>query len=84
MGCPVKGEYFDDISPVDGNTFAKVPDSTSEDTEFALDVAIKPRTLGQDIAHGAKQYLIKNRRPSRRELGDACRCRNMGERQACA
>ncbi|OPH38959.1 aldehyde dehydrogenase family protein [Moraxella equi] len=37
--APVKGEYFDDISPVDGKAFAKVPDSTSEDIELALDAA---------------------------------------------
>lgn len=37
--APVKGEYFDDISPVDGKPFAKVPDSTAEDIELALDAA---------------------------------------------
>lgn len=37
--APVKGEYFDDISPVDGKAFAKVADSTAEDIELALDVA---------------------------------------------
>ncbi|NOL49043.1 acetaldehyde dehydrogenase ExaC [Pelistega europaea] len=36
---PVKGQYFDDISPVDGKAFAKVPDSTAEDIELALDAA---------------------------------------------
>lgn len=28
--APVKGQYFDDISPVDGKAFAKVADSTAE------------------------------------------------------
>lgn len=37
--APVKGEYFDDISPVDGKVFTKVADSTSEDVELALDAA---------------------------------------------
>lgn len=37
--APVKGEYFDDISPVDGKAFAKVADSTAEDIELALDAA---------------------------------------------
>lgn len=37
--APVKGEYFDDISPVDGRAFAKVADSTAEDIELALDAA---------------------------------------------
>ena len=33
------GEYFDDISPVDGKPFAKDVDSTTEDVELALDAA---------------------------------------------
>lgn len=37
--APVKGEYFDDISPVDGKAFAKVADSTAEDIELALGAA---------------------------------------------
>ena len=34
--APVKGEYFDDISPVDGKVFTKVADSTREAVELAL------------------------------------------------
>lgn len=37
--APVKGEYFEDISPVDGKAFTKVPRSTVEDIELALDAA---------------------------------------------
>ena len=37
--APIKGEYFEDISPVDGKAFAKVPRSTAEDIELALDAA---------------------------------------------
>lgn len=37
--APVKGAYFEDISPVDGKAFTKVPDSTAEDIELALDAA---------------------------------------------
>ncbi len=36
---PVKGEYFDAVSPVDGNAFTKVARSTAEDIELALDAA---------------------------------------------
>jgi aldehyde dehydrogenase len=36
---PVKGEYFDNISPVDGQTFTKVARSTKEDIELAIDAA---------------------------------------------
>lgn len=42
---PVKGEYFDNISPVDGKAFTKVPRSSAEDIELAL-----------DAAHAAKQH----------------------------
>jgi aldehyde dehydrogenase len=39
--APVNGEYFDDISPVDGKPFTKVARSTAEDIELALDAAHK-------------------------------------------
>jgi aldehyde dehydrogenase len=37
--APVKGGYFDNISPVNGKAFCEVPRSTSEDIELALDAA---------------------------------------------
>ena len=36
---PVKGEYFDNISPVDGKVFTQAARSTKEDIELALDAA---------------------------------------------
>ncbi|MDJ0325079.1 aldehyde dehydrogenase family protein [Cryobacterium sp. PH31-AA6] len=36
---PVKGQYFEDISPVDGKPFAEVARGTAEDIELALDAA---------------------------------------------
>lgn len=36
---PVGGEYFDDISPVNGKPFARVPRSQAGDVEKALDAA---------------------------------------------
>lgn len=36
---PVGGEYFDNISPIDGKVFAKVARSGKEDIELALDAA---------------------------------------------
>jgi len=36
---PVKGEYFDNVSPVDGNNFTKIARSTAEDVDLALDAA---------------------------------------------
>ena len=38
---PVKGQYFDNISPVDGNNFTRIARSTAEDIELALDAAWK-------------------------------------------
>ena len=37
--APVKGEYFDNISPVNGKPFCQIPRSTAEDIELALDAA---------------------------------------------
>ncbi|CAM4406725.1 aldehyde dehydrogenase family protein [Zobellia roscoffensis] len=37
--APMKGEYFDNLSPVDGNVFTKIARSTSEDIELAIDAA---------------------------------------------
>lgn len=37
--APVKGQYFDAITPVNGSVIAKIPRSTSEDIELALDAA---------------------------------------------
>ncbi len=36
---PVKGQYFDNLSPVDGKVFCEVARSTAEDVELALDAA---------------------------------------------
>lgn len=37
--APVKGEYFDNITPVTGKVFTKAARSTKEDIELALDAA---------------------------------------------
>ncbi|MCD8539621.1 MAG: aldehyde dehydrogenase family protein, partial [Leadbetterella sp.] len=37
--APVKGEYFENISPVDGKVFTQVARSTEEDINLALDAA---------------------------------------------
>lgn len=39
--APVKGQYFENISPVDGNSFTKVARSTDEDVNLAIDAAWK-------------------------------------------
>ncbi|MEY3760242.1 MAG: aldehyde dehydrogenase, partial [Pseudomonadota bacterium] len=37
--APVKGQYFDNLSPVNGNVFCSIPRSSAEDIELALDAA---------------------------------------------
>jgi len=41
--APVRGEYFDNVSPVDGKVFTKIPRSSVEDVELALDAAHKAK-----------------------------------------
>ncbi|MBK5193955.1 MAG: aldehyde dehydrogenase [Flavobacteriaceae bacterium] len=36
---PVKGQYFDNVSPIDGKVFTKAARSTQEDIDLALDAA---------------------------------------------
>jgi len=38
---PAKGEYFDNVSPVDGTSFTKIPRSTEDDVNAAIDAAWK-------------------------------------------
>jgi aldehyde dehydrogenase len=40
---PVKGQYFENITPVTGKPFCEVPRSTAEDVEKALDAAHKAK-----------------------------------------
>lgn len=56
---PVKGQYFDNISPVDGNTFTKVARSTAEDIELALDAAwaIAPEWNNSSAAYRSNLLL---------------------------
>jgi aldehyde dehydrogenase len=37
--APVKGQYFENITPVTGKAFCEIPRSTAEDVELALDAA---------------------------------------------
>lgn len=51
--APVDGEYFDNISPVNGQAYCKVARSGAKDIELAL-----------DAAHAAKDAWGKPRLPS--------------------
>ncbi|MEM8525282.1 MAG: aldehyde dehydrogenase family protein [Bacteroidota bacterium] len=37
--APTQGQYFDNVSPVDGNSFTRIPRSTKEDIDKAIDAA---------------------------------------------
>jgi aldehyde dehydrogenase len=37
--APVRGQYFENISPINGKPFCEIPRSTAEDIELALDAA---------------------------------------------
>ncbi len=57
---PVKGEYFDNLSPVSGQVLAKVARGTAEDIELALDAAHKAKDAwGRTPAADRSRILLK-------------------------
>lgn len=57
---PVKGAYFQNISPIDGLAFTEVARSTKEDVELALDAAHKAfKTWGKSAAAYRSNILLK-------------------------
>lgn len=57
---PVKGQYFDNISPVNGEVFTRAPRSSAEDIELALDAAHKAKeTWGRTSATERSNILLK-------------------------
>lgn len=57
---PVKGEYFDNESPIDGKVFTKAARSTKEDIELALDAAHKAfETWSKTAAAYRSNILLK-------------------------
>ncbi|WP_019007052.1 aldehyde dehydrogenase [Cohnella laeviribosi] len=57
---PVRGQYFDNVSPVNNEVFCEVPRSTSEDIELALDAAHAAKAAwGRTSA--AERAVILNR-----------------------
>jgi aldehyde dehydrogenase len=58
--APVKGEYFENISPIDGKSFTKVARSTSEDIDLAIDAAwIAAKTWNHTSATERSNILLK-------------------------
>jgi aldehyde dehydrogenase len=57
---PVNGEYFENTSPVDGQSFTKVPRSTKEDVELAIDAAWEAaKTWNHTSATERSNILLK-------------------------
>jgi aldehyde dehydrogenase len=58
--APTNGEYFESISPVDGNAFTKIARSTAEDIELALDAAWEAaKTFNVSSATERSNMLLK-------------------------
>ncbi|WNG21448.1 aldehyde dehydrogenase family protein [Cystobacter fuscus] len=56
---PVKGQYFENISPVTGRPFCEVPRSTAEDVDKALDAAHKARAAWGRTSPAARADILQ-------------------------
>lgn len=57
---PTQGQYFDNVSPVDGQSFARIPRSTAEDIDLAVEAAWKAAPeWGQSPASSRSNLLLK-------------------------
>ncbi len=58
--APTNGEYFDNVSPVDGKSFTRIPRSTKEDVDKAIDAAwAAAKTWNVTSATERSNILIK-------------------------
>ncbi|MYL36717.1 aldehyde dehydrogenase [Halobacillus litoralis] len=64
--APVKGQYFENVTPVTGSTFCQVARSTEEDIELALDAAHKAKD-SWGTTSVTERSLILNRIADRME-----------------
>lgn len=57
---PVKGQYFDNISPIDGKVFTKAARSDAADINLAIDAAHKAqKTWGKTPAAQRRSHLFR-------------------------
>ncbi|WP_151705357.1 aldehyde dehydrogenase family protein [Nitrincola alkalilacustris] len=56
--APVKGQYFKNISPVNGEAFCEIPRSTAEDIELALDAAHKAKAAWGTTSVTARSNIL--------------------------
>ncbi|MEH6561637.1 MAG: aldehyde dehydrogenase family protein, partial [Marinobacter sp.] len=58
--APVKGQYFDNITPVTGDVICEIPRSSAEDIDLALDAAHKAAPAwGRTSAQERSNILLK-------------------------
>ncbi|MGB6920809.1 MAG: aldehyde dehydrogenase family protein, partial [Methylovirgula sp.] len=56
--APVKGKYFDNVSPITGKPVCQVARSTAEDVELALDAAHAARPAWAKTSAAARSKLL--------------------------
>ena len=56
--APVKGQYFDNVSPVDGKPFCRIPRSTEEDINLALDAAHEAKAAWAKTSVQARSNIL--------------------------
>ncbi|MBJ7551337.1 aldehyde dehydrogenase family protein [Marinomonas ostreistagni] len=56
--APVKGQYFDNVSPVDGKPFCRIPRSTEEDINLALDAAHAAKSAWAKTSVQARSHIL--------------------------
>jgi len=69
--APVKGQYFSNLSPIDGKPLCEVPRSTAEDIELALDAAHAAKDKWGQTSPGDRARVlnkIADRMEERHEL----------------
>ncbi len=56
--APVRGQYFDNISPVTGKPICQIARSTAEDIELALDAAHKARAAWGETSYADRSKML--------------------------
>jgi hypothetical protein len=59
VGAPVKGQYFDVVTPITGKVYTQAARSTAEDIELALDAAHAAAAWGKTSAAERANVLLK-------------------------
>jgi acyl-CoA reductase-like NAD-dependent aldehyde dehydrogenase len=79
---PVKGQYFENRTPISGEVVCMIARSTAEDIEKALDAAPRGSPwVGKDGAGRARRIVVENRRPhgsEPRRSARGCSSQNTG------